>query len=74
MEDDGARSPSLFENVNAGAPRDISPESNSHIRPRSRGRSPTRKPATSNKQRAAGEQIQHVAPMLDPSPETRNQK
>ena len=52
MEDDGARSPSLFENINAGAPRDISPESNSQIRPRSRGRSPTRKPATSNKQRA----------------------
>ena len=63
MEDDGARSPSLFDNINISAPRDRSsdnistsaprersPEGNSHPRSCSRGRSPTRKPV-SNKQR-----------------------
>ena len=52
MEDDGPRSPSLFDSINASTSREGPTERNSHNRSRSRGRSPTRKPVTSNKQRA----------------------
>ena len=52
MEDDGPRSPSLFDSINASAPKEGPTEGNPNNRLRSRGRSPTRKPVTSNKQRA----------------------
>ena len=52
MEDDGPCSPSLFDSINASTSREGPTERNSHNRSRSRGRSPTRKPVTSNKQRA----------------------
>ena len=52
MEDDGPRSPSLSDSIKASTSREGPTERNSHNRSRSLGRSPTRKPVTSNKQRA----------------------
>ena len=51
MEADGERSPSLLDIINAEVPMARPPENNSKPRSRSRGRSPTRRPATTVKPR-----------------------
>ena len=79
MEDDGPRSPSLFDSINASAPKEGPTEGNPNNRLAHEAEAqPVSRELVTNSGHshrlhvAAGEQILHVAPMLVLSPEVHN--